>query len=140
MEMKVIVVTSDKLEGIFSTKENAEKYKSLFSPGDFNNDYEWEVDSGMDTYDKVAKKGYSLYRIVMLKDGTVESCDRGKPNGWTTDYDEGAFFWQRTEAPAYKGKGVPDALNASILARNEKHAIKIANEIRTRMIASGEWK
>ena len=46
----------------------------------------------------------------------------------------------RTKAPAYQGKGVPDCLNATVLARNEKHAIKIVNEKRAQIIAAGEWE
>ena len=48
-------------------------------------------------------------------------------------------IWRRTQAPAYKGKGIPDALNGSVLAKDEKHAVKIANEQRTQMIALGRW-
>jgi hypothetical protein len=42
-------------------------------------------------------------------------------------------------APAYRGKGFPDVLNATVWAKDAKHAAKIVNEYRTQMIANGEW-
>lgn len=48
-------------------------------------------------------------------------------------------IWRRSTAPAYIGKGLKDVLHATIWAKDADHAVKIANEHRTRMIASGEW-
>jgi hypothetical protein len=38
------------------------------------------------------------------------------------------------------GKGIPDALQADVWAKNEQHAVKIVNEKRAQMIANGEWE
>jgi hypothetical protein len=94
---------------------------------------EWPVDAG------VAKinSGLSRWGVLMLRDGTTEEVWRQEVSGYNLI--DGHNIWRRSEAPAYKGKGVPDCLNASVWARNEKHAVKIANEIRTKMIAEGEW-
>jgi hypothetical protein len=144
MEMKKVwVVTAGcysdyHVVGLYSTKKNAELIHKKLSEvefSDMNEIEEWKIDDGI----KEARKGYAEFNIIMLRDGTVERVykqDLSVYPAYTNRYS----IWERTKAPAYKGKGVPDALNAHVWGRNEKHAIKIANETRTRMIASGEWK
>ena len=75
----------------------------------------------------------------MLKDGTVE---RVEPRSDLSGYDlqSKPWVWPRSTAPAYAGQNVPDCLNCAVWADDKQHAVKIANEHRTRMIASGEWK
>jgi hypothetical protein len=74
----------------------------------------------------------------MRKDGTTERCEPFEISGY--DLAGSVRMWRRTQAPAYRGKpDKPDILQADIWAKDETHAIKIANEHRTRMIASGEW-
>lgn len=74
----------------------------------------------------------------MLKDGTVE---RARPeDGICGDLAGEAWIWRRSTAAAYRGKGVPDALSATVWAKDEAHAVKITNEHRTQMIASGQWQ
>lgn len=121
--------------GVFTSKENAESVKSAINHGSYDDATvaEWELDPCVDEINK----GYNPFIVIMLKDGTVERCDQRELSGYSLS--TSAWVWRRTEAPAYKGKGIPDALNANVLARNSKHAIKIANELRTKMIATGEW-
>jgi len=78
----------------------------------------------------------------MLRDGTVEATQASDPSPYDGDNMGGAFFiWERTKAPAYRDKpGIRDALNARVWAKNERHAVKIVNERRAAMIASGEWR
>lgn len=122
--------------GVFSTKKKAQTvYDALKAAG--NSDLHDKISEWtLDPFVLELQKGYSPFVVIMLKDGTVERCDRRE----FSSYCSNSFLWKRTEAPAYKGKGIPDALNATVFARNEKHAIKIANEHRTKMIANGEWK
>ena len=76
----------------------------------------------------------------MLIDGTVERV--GMTANSSYDIGEAGRYhvWERTKAPAYKGKGIPDALNMKVLAKTSQAAIKIVNEKRAQMIATGEWK
>ena len=75
----------------------------------------------------------------MLRNGDVESVEKNE----TTLYAIGNIrhtIWQCSQAPAYKGKGMPDILTSKVWAKTEKQAIKIVNEHRVQMIANGEWK
>jgi hypothetical protein len=83
------------------------------------------------------RKGFKPYVFEMRRDGTVERC---------VQYDVVSYqlaghvdIWRRSEAPAYKGKGVEDCLHGTVWAKDEKHAVKIANEHRARFIAEGLW-
>jgi hypothetical protein len=118
--------------GVFSSKENAAYIQNIVG-GDYHED---ELDPGVDAL----RKGYIRYNVVMLRDGTVERIERQNAISCYDIEDRNKFFlWQRTKAPAYAGKGIPDALQANIWAKNDKHAIKICNEYRTQMIANNEW-
>lgn len=125
--------------GLFSTKENAQFIYDLLKSGEYSGGLheiaEWEIDPSVDEL----RKGYRPFYVVMLKDGTVETCDKRDISSYNFRISPNFFLWKRTEAPAYKGKGIPDALSCDVFAKNEKHAVKIANEHRAKMIANGEW-
>ena len=74
----------------------------------------------------------------MLRDGTVEKV--GESEASDAKYPGQVGIWKRSTAPAYRGKGVPDVMTATVWARDEKHAVKIVNEYRTEWIASNKWK
>lgn len=124
--------------GIYTTKAKAERVAEAINVSGQNYDHatvaEWPLDPGFDAINQ----GRKPFSITMLRDGEVEAVNKCE----VTSYNIGDEYsiWKRTEAPAYKGKGVPDALNATVWARNEKHAIKIAGERRAQMIATGAWK
>lgn len=115
--------------GIYDSKEKADTVRDVVG----GSVVEWTLNPG---YDEI-NKGYSVFSIVMLKNGDVESVNQREIGSYCMA--STFFVWRRTQAPAFKGKGIPDALNATVLAKNEKHAIKIANEHRAAMIANGEW-
>ena len=102
---------------------------------DYNELEEFELDQN--TAD-IIRRGYSTWKVHMLRDGSTEGI-------WKTDlniYDVthvGHQIWRRTQAPAYKGKGIPDILTSTVWAKDETHAIKIVNEHRIQVISSGEW-
>lgn len=128
-----------RVEGVYSTRENAERIAAAFNGSGSWRDAtvaEWEMDPGIDRLGKNLRS----FSITMLRDGTVESVDE-RDRAWVNITDDSTFhIWRRTQAPAYRDKpGVVDALRADVWARNEKHAVKIANEKRAQMIASGEW-
>ena len=123
--------------GVFSSEENAQKIVDFL-----HNDYdqpsivEWTLDPCI----YALSKGYTPYVVLMLRNGDVESCKSAGLYSYAVNDIPNLYVWRRTEASAFAGKGISDCLHATVWARHAKHAIKIVNEHRTRMIANGEWK
>jgi len=123
------------VDGVFSTKENAEKMLAAWK-GDY--DYcemsisEWEMDPHLDEM----KSGLIVYYVQMDYDGTTKkiNAEEAPP----TYCGVGFGVWSRTKAPAWKGRPITDMVTGYVWANDEKHAIKIANEFRTRAIANNE--
>lgn len=126
-----------RINAIFSSRELANEYMDAVKQHDYNEIEVYEVDPP--TVD-LLKRGYSVWRVLMLHDGTTERIDRTENGYYDVEYAPSHRIWRRTEAPAYFGKGIPDALQSSVWAKTEKQAVKIVNEKRTQMIANGEWK
>lgn len=123
------------VNGVFSSEANAKLYAERISGRPYSERAEvaeWPLDPSITEI----TKGYRCFHIVMLRDGAVESI---QDDDDAFDYAGSLSMWRRTQAPAYAGKGIPDALSGRVLAKNAKHAIKIANERRLALIASGEW-
>jgi hypothetical protein len=125
--------------GVYSTKQRAQiVYDALKEAGEYelNDIVERELDPAVDAI----RKGLFIFHVLMLRDGTVEGCTKGNISGYNIERSiKPPRIWRRTQAPAYKGRDVPDVLECSVFARDTTHAIKIANEKRTMMIANGEW-
>lgn len=123
--------------GVFSTKEKAEAFMAAVEDSDYNEIEEYELDPSAA---ELLRRGYSVWRVLMLKDGAVE---KAKATG-NDRYDIGVAgtckVWQRSKAPAYRGTGTPDVLDVHCWARTERQAVKMANEKRVEMIATGKWK
>ena len=123
--------------GVYSSKKNAQLVCDAINAGEHDDGAtvaKWPVDESV----LEVSRGYKRFIVTMLRDGTVENI-RGPEAISSYDMSSTLAIWRRTQAPAYKGKGIPDALNGSVLAKDEKHAVKIANEQRTQMIALGRW-
>ena len=125
--------------GVYSSKANALVVAKAIGLNE-DNVNEWPVNLLL----KEINRGLNVFQVVMLKDGTTESIrPMERANGFNCPHH---FFWDRPKADYYKqlkeqkGIDTPAAVQANVWARNEKHAIKIVNEIRTQMIANGEWK
>lgn len=114
---------------VFSSREKADEAKVLLTGAyDEARVEEYEVD---DFNFPEMPKGMLPYGVVMLKDGTVKETrresvesidDANRKFGWepySSDDKSGVFF--------------------SVWAKDEKHAVKIANERRTMLIANNEW-
>lgn len=82
--------------------------------------------------------GRSPFHVTMEPDGTLVGAVR--PADWQYAIGEGLAIWERTKAPAYKGKGIPDAVHGTVWATDEQHAVKIANEWRLQAIATGKLR
>lgn len=124
-----------RVNAIFSSKELAQEYMNAVKDSDYNEIEEYTLDPP--TADLI-RRGYLVWNVLMLHDGTTERVTRTENGLYDVDAPR-HWIWKRTEAPAYKGKGIPDALQSSVWAKTEKQAVKIANEKRAQMIANGEW-
>ena len=124
--------------GVYSTKEGAELVCAKINGEE---SYEpavvsaWPLDPGMEAINQ----GLEPFIVHMLRDGTTEKVWMDE-NDFEYTLNDQPTIWRRSEAPAYKGKNIPDCLTARVFAKDSQHAIKIVSEYRTRMIASGEWK
>ena len=120
--------------GVFSTRAKAQLVMNALKEK-YNEPSiaEWPLDPAV----TALRTGLTTWNIMMLRDGTVECCEPCELTSYTLD---GSFtLLRRASAPAYKGKGIEDCLNGIIWAKDKPHAIKIANEKRTQMIAENKW-
>jgi hypothetical protein len=141
-EMKKVYAVSSgsysdyRVDAIFSTKKLAEEFMRIIPHNDYNAIEEYEIDP---VAPDIIKRGYSIWSVHMLRDGNTESVKKREIELWTVG-NIGHTIWRRSQASAYKGKGIPDILTSMVWAKTEKQAIKIVNEHRAQMIANGEWK
>jgi hypothetical protein len=121
--------------GVFSSKANADLVAKAVNGSDNGEEAKvskWELDPAVSELNA----GLSMFYVTMAKDGTTE---RVAAAGLVSYYISGEMsVWKRSTAPAYKGTDTTDAVNCTVWAKDEKHAVKIANEFRTQMIALGK--
>jgi hypothetical protein len=125
------VYSDYRVVGVFSTKQHAELIQEKVG----GSIAEWPLDP------KVSElsQGYTVWRVEMLRDGTVERVEQSEMTQYAVFSSE-PEIWRRSTAPFYRGKGVQDCLSGSVLARDAEHAIKIFNERRAQLIATNRWK
>lgn len=99
----------------FSKREKAEKFLELGMYGKVE-------ELVLDKLGDMMSRGYRWYDVDMKKDGTVEKVELGYNNGL-----DGNDWWEVWG----------DSVKAAVLAKSEKHAIKIVNEKRIMGIALG---
>lgn len=128
--------------GVFSSRENADRIADALNqpdedgikPSDEATVVEWPLDPAIGEMNA----GLSQWLVWMLRDGTTEKCEPIELS--SCDLVGRVAIWQRSKAPYYQRRGgAPDCLDATVWAKDAEHAVKIANEHRTRLIASGEW-
>ncbi|TAL45462.1 MAG: hypothetical protein EPN91_02290 [Salinibacterium sp.] len=112
--------------GVFSSEQNA--HTALQELRSKTADIvEVTLDGGID----MLKQGLHIFVVTMCRDGSIESLLQ--PHTFNVDDDD-------VKPHLYK-----DALSEGFLmhinvwAKSEKHAIKVANEHRTMLVASGKW-
>jgi hypothetical protein len=123
--------------GVFSTREKAEIVLSQLAKREYGSEAEiseWPLNPGV----AALSKGWLLWLVWMERDGTVEKCEQRELSAYDLGTDA-VSLWRRSEAPAYRGRGVKDVLNASVFAKDSRHAVKIVNEIRAQWIAENKW-
>jgi hypothetical protein len=141
MGKEVYVVTKGRysdysIVGIFSQEAKADAYVALHHPndrddlcGDGLRVEPWDVDAEGHNFDALSKGGRRLYRVRMEADGTVDSVYDVAPAQKTKDYVQ---------------PGYPDRTRLfgvfQMWAKDEDHAVKIANERRAAALAAGRWE
>lgn len=120
------------VEGIYSTKELAEEANKLYE--EENPIEEFELDKAPDH-----PSGMYPYFVLMDKDGnsrkvglvgliTIRNCELSGKWYWKNARDRGCrILTDETFCEFY------------MFAKDETHAVKIANERRAMLIANGEW-
>lgn len=103
--------------GVFDNRELAEKFAETFDCGI----EEWPVNP----FRKELGEGYKPYLVLMDRDGQAEV--RQEADTYSLD---------RLGTPSF---GASDWMWLHCMAKSEEHAVKIANEHRTRLIALGQW-
>ena len=104
--------------GIYSTPEKAEEAKRVFNAGDID---ELELDKVPDH-----PPGLVLWVFHMDRQGNSKDVSRIGAGDCENE----------TWNPGLHGK---EHVRFSIWARDEKHAVKVANERRIQLLASNEW-
>ena len=124
------------ISALFTTKAKAQEYM-LAVKDEYNYIEEYELDPRTVS---LLKRGYSMWVVFMLFNGDVESITRMDNARNNVEEAGDTSVWQRSTAPYYKGKNVPDVLTVRVWAKTEQQAIKIVNRKREQMIDSGEFK
>ena len=134
--MKVYIVTSGAysdyhIDAVFSTKENAEKYNNIYGEGDFDDIEEFEVDDEMALINRIRDEKITIYLVCMDRDGNVKEVSKESP-----------CISLEKELLAGKHRHIlyADCMDMRVIAKDEKHAVKIVNERRVQLIANNEWK
>jgi len=126
--MKVYVVTSGcfedyHIEAIFSTKAKAEKF--IKHIGHDEDEGPWVEAWDVDEYDKeLSKKGHLIYYVRTNKKGKVLEAHPELKN------------YADIEKPIISNSG--KTMKIWVYARHKQHAIKIADDIRHQLMASGK--
>lgn len=134
MSKKVYAVTrgtySDyQICAIFSTEEKALAHIDALKDSEIN---------GIETYDldpptsDMIKRGYRVWNISMDRDGNVLRRESSLKSYFVESADRG-------ETSLWGAVGEKMNLHAKVWAKTETAAIKIVNEKRAQMIASGKW-
>lgn len=119
--------------GVFSTQELAQEYKDAFNSSNYGNELYIEeifLDPGNTSFHKM---GRVVYRVMMDRDGNTQEISRDE-NRRLCDSESQANLINSDWST------MGQRLYVLCWATDEKHAVKIANEIRVQKIANGEWK
>lgn len=131
--MKEIYVVTDGeysdygIKAIFSSPKEAKEFVLTYG----GRVEPWEMD-GNSPYNG-NPRGLAHWRVDMNAEGEYIASNRGVPiNGFCEDF----FFW-KSDADRHYPRGV--LMSLDILAKDERHAVKIANDKRARLIADNLW-
>jgi len=133
--MKVYVATSGAysdyhINAVFSTKENAERYNKIHGSGDFEDIEEFEVDEDIALMNRIRDEKITIYLVCMDRDGNVKETKKELPC---------LYLMENILASKREHVLYADCMDMYVIAKDEKHAIKIVNEKRVQLIANNEW-
>ena len=113
------------IEGVYSTKEKARLAVKLFGLDDFNDENieEWKLDETLPH-----PKGMWFYVVEMNEEGDVNETKI-----------ENAKYAENFIKDRWRPYGDDVHIDFYMWAKDEKHAIKIANEMRIQLIANNQW-
>ena len=114
--------------GLFSNKELAKEFIKL-GGGDDIEEYE------LDQFESHVREGFSSFHVEMNKEGNTSNIHLNYLEYNLEDSINLQFEWEKNYV--YTGKVL---LYTNVLASNKEHAVKITNEKRAQLIASGEWE
>ena len=132
MENKVYVVVfgeySDKENmGVFSTKEKAEEFVELEKESQKIVNILYSIqEHTLDVKIDLIKEGYHFYTVQMSENGDVDLVAERSRGGWTEYY----FIYSR-ERIQY--------ISNHCMAKSKEGAVKITNELRTRLIKLNQF-
>jgi len=120
--------------GVFSSEKNAQRVCDLINASENCWDKATIAKWPLDPCIEELNQGLSLWQINMPYDGNVTSCVRRTDiDGYNIKTD--LWVHERTKAPAWEGRPIQDQICGIVWAKDEQHAIKIANEFRAQAIA-----
>ncbi len=123
------------VDKLFSTRENAVLYAESFN---FNPTDEHIKEYLLDEHIESLSAGLRPFTIQILQDGKVEQVFRlnnhNTIDNYCFEYDDPDEF---SSPPP--GTIVSWYLNLSLLARDQSHAVEIADKRRREFLAAGEW-
>lgn len=123
---------------VFDTKEMAEEYRAWHK-------LDWLEEFPLNPTLPQMRSGYNLYRVTMWRNGDTRA-GNGDTHAGAEPVHEPAGSEDKTNLTFQCVSGTCDGtetktwyLLGDVLARDEQHAVKIANEKRTQLIAEGKW-
>lgn len=137
---KLIYIVTDgsysdyKICGVFDDPELAKEFQDA---GGYENIEEFPLNP-THPYFQQLKEGWDVFEVVMQKNGDTLECQIA--NRRYIDWKLPRFGWVNYYYDRGDLRNSPDGyLDATVLARNEEHAIKIVNEKRVQFIAENKW-
>lgn len=132
---KVYVVSTGEdsdyeIDSIFSDEERAKKCAGMIDSGHASSNVD---EFTLDPEKEILRRGYGYWRVHMFSDGegTFTVVSQRKPDGFDSEYAE---VFKATWTMSGKGY-----LKCRMKARDRDHAVKIANERRTAILAAHLW-
>ena len=129
--------------GVYSTREKAEQVAAAHRQSKRNSDEAFVVERRLDPSIEELNQGLAPYLIEMSKDGLVLRSKQER-----LDYLLGEEPRHRITSCVWIWKGAEGSdeelieqlvLRSEVWAKDEKHAITIVTEVRTRLIAETLW-
>jgi len=111
--------------GIYDEEELAKKYIDKFNVVDKDKRF-WIEEHIVNNYKDEINNGYNPYCVRITKNGTCLAINKESRVIKFCDKESRIFHND-------------DILECNMFAKDEKHAVKIANELRTELIVNNKW-